>query len=83
MGNPIKYFQPPYNKIYKDTFPNPAHKTYSECYELDINSICIEMHTLDMINCRMFSEKVEKSHSHYETYLLHSKEKRKSIFQLL
>ncbi|PCJ62703.1 MAG: hypothetical protein COA58_16875 [Bacteroidetes bacterium] len=78
----IKYFQPPYNKIYKDTFPNPAHKTYSECYELDINSICIEMHTSEMINCRMYSDAVEKSHSHYKTFLLHSTEERKSMFQI-
>ena len=32
----IRYFSPSYNKEYKDTFPSPAHKTYSECYDLDI-----------------------------------------------
>lgn len=78
----IKYFQPPYNKVYKDTFPNPAHKTYSECYELDINSVGIEMHTTEMINCKMFSEAVEKSHYHYKKFQLHSTEERKSMFDM-
>ena len=79
----IKYFQPPYNVIYKDTFPNPAHKTYSECYELDINSIGIEMHTSEMINCSMYSESVKKSHYHYHNFLLHSPDERRSMFEIL
>lgn len=39
----IRTFLPQYNKEYKDTFPNPAHSSYSECYSLDINSIVVEM----------------------------------------
>jgi hypothetical protein len=35
----IRYFAPPYNGIYKQTFPSPAHKTYSDCYELDLNTV--------------------------------------------
>ncbi|WP_346883962.1 hypothetical protein [uncultured Algibacter sp.] len=76
----IRYFQPPYNKIYKDSFPSPAHKTYSECYELDINAVVIEMHTSEMINCRMFSETIAKSNSHHKRFLLNSVEERKSMF---
>lgn len=41
----IKTFLPQYNKEYKDTFPNPAHSSYSECYELDVNSIVVETDT--------------------------------------
>ncbi|HAD95757.1 MAG TPA: hypothetical protein DCG19_00045 [Cryomorphaceae bacterium] len=79
----IRYFQPSYNIIYKDTFPNPAHKTYSECYELDINSVAIEMHTTEMINCQMYSEKAEKSPWHFKKFLLHSPEERRSMFEIL
>jgi len=43
----IKTFLPKYNKEYKNTFPNPAHSSYSECYSLDINSIVVELDTTE------------------------------------
>ncbi len=79
----IKYFQPSYNKIYKDSFPNPAHSTYSECYELDINAVCIEMQTYEMINCCMYSESVKSAPWHMERFLLNSEEDRKSMFEII
>lgn len=78
----IRYFQPPYNKIYKGSFPNPAHKTYSECYDLDINSVGFEMQTEEMINCQIYSETITKKPVHYVSYPLHSAEDRKSIFDI-
>lgn len=45
----IRTFIPQYNKEYKDTFPNPAHSSYSECYSLDLNAIVVEM---DMTEAR-------------------------------
>jgi hypothetical protein len=33
FGGAIRYFQPEFNKEYKDTFPNLAHKSYSEWYD--------------------------------------------------
>lgn len=78
----IKYFQPPYNKIYKDTFPNPAHSTYSECYDLDINSVCIELNTSRMVNCQFYSSTIQKAPLHMKDFLLHSKEDRKSMFEM-
>ncbi|MEQ6168674.1 hypothetical protein AAOE16_15870 [Ekhidna sp. MALMAid0563] len=41
----IKTFLPQYNKEYKDSFPNPSHSSYSECYNLDVNSIVVETDT--------------------------------------
>lgn len=79
----IRYFQPSYNKIYKDSFPSPAHSTYSECYELDINSVCIEMQTSEMINCCMYSEKVQSAPWHMEKFLLNSEKDRKSMFEII
>lgn len=75
----IRYFQPPYNIEYKDTFPNPAHSTYSECYELDINSVCIELNT-ENINCRLYSSSVPAHWWHMKDFFLHSKTERKSMF---
>lgn len=77
----IRYFAPPYNIEYKETFPNPAHKTYKQCYDLDINSVCIEVGT-ETIYCRLFSSKVEKDWRHIKAFALHSREERKSMFEL-
>ncbi|MBC8109821.1 MAG: hypothetical protein H7Y04_02040 [Verrucomicrobia bacterium] len=44
----IRTFQPKFNKDYKDNFPNPAHSSYSECYELDLNGIVVEMDMSDI-----------------------------------
>ena len=52
----IRYFEPPYNIEYKNTFPNPAHKTYAECYELNINSVAVELDTMEQINVNIFSQ---------------------------
>jgi len=79
----IRYFQPKYNKIYKDSFPNPAHSTYSECYELDINAVCIELQTYEMINCCFYSDEVEPAPWNMHHFLLNSEEERKSMFEII
>lgn len=76
----IKYFEPPYNKIYKETFPNPAHATYSECYDLDVNAVCIELQTFEQANFCLFSQKIKSAPWHMENFPLHSPEERKSMF---
>ncbi|HTM65535.1 MAG TPA: hypothetical protein VL093_04395 [Flavipsychrobacter sp.] len=80
----IKYFQPPYNKTYKDSFPNPAHSTYSECYDLDINSVAIELDTHSAIGVSLFSQTVKPIFpAHMHDFLLHSAEERRSMFDVL
>lgn len=76
----IRYFQPPYNKEYKDTFPTKSHTSYSECYELDINSVCFEMETSDSIFCKFYSSTIERNSLHMATFLLHSPEERRLFF---
>jgi hypothetical protein len=76
----IRYFQPPYNIEYKDTFPNPAHSSYSECYELDINAVCIEVNT-ENVSCRLFSETIKPLWWHMHNFPLHSADERKSMFE--
>jgi hypothetical protein len=77
----IRYFKPEYNDKFKETFPNPAHITYSECYDLDINSVCIELLT-ESIRCMFYSDEIERDWSHYPLFNLHSKTDRKGMFEL-
>jgi hypothetical protein len=77
----IRYFSPIYNKEYKHTFPNPAHKTYSECYDLDINSIFIELATQEIVNCQFYSDSVSRKPRHIANFMLHSERERKSMFE--
>lgn len=77
----IKYFGAPYNKIYKDTFPNPAHSTYSECYDLDLNSIVVELQT-EELRLRLWSKTVEPKWTHFCEFPLNSTELRKGMFDL-
>lgn len=78
----IRYFEPPYNIEYKNTFPNPAHKTYSECYELDINMVAIELDTMEKANVNIFSQSVEPNIFHIKTFMLHSSEERRSMLEI-
>ncbi|MGQ9426059.1 hypothetical protein ACXYTJ_11255 [Gilvimarinus sp. F26214L] len=77
----IKYFQPNYNKIYKDTFPNPAHKTYAECYDIDLNMVCVEVQMEDM-GARLWSESASPAWVHFCSFPLHSREDRVYMFEL-
>lgn len=78
----IRYFEPQFNEIFKNSFPNPAHKTYSECYELDINSVMVTVETED-IRSRLWSQQREKSWCHIASFALHGTEDRTSLFNLI
>lgn len=75
----IKYFQPPYNKQYKEKFPSPAHSTYSECYDIDLNMVCVELNT-ENIGLMIFSESVPQKPIHICDFPLHSREDRVYMF---
>lgn len=77
----IRYFQPEYNKIYKINFPSSEHKTYSECYELDINTISFEIET-QRTGCIIKSTQVPPKWVHSAEFPLHSSEERKSMLDL-
>ncbi|QMW04521.1 hypothetical protein [Spirosoma foliorum] len=51
----IRAFQPKFNIEYKNTFPNPAHSSYNECYKLDLNGIAIEI-DLSSMNRWLYSD---------------------------
>lgn len=77
----IKYFKPKYNKEYKNTFPNPAHVTYSQCYDLDINLVSVELETLEAANILLYSEEVERSIVHIGKFPLNSCMDRQNMFE--
>lgn len=60
----IKTFKPPYNEKYKNSFPNPNHSSYSECYKLDITGIVIEL-DLSEIKRWIYSESKQRENSNY------------------
>jgi hypothetical protein len=76
----IKYFQPSYNKASKDSFPNPAHSTYSECYDIDLNMVSVELHTQEL-RLRLWSDAVDPSWVHICSFPLHSREERVHMFE--
>ncbi len=78
----IRYFEPPYNAEFKNIFPNPAQDTYSGCYDLNIYSIGIELDTYGIANCHIYSQKIEPKWLHMKTFLFHSSDERKSIFDI-
>ena len=75
----IRYFKPEYNDKFKETFPSPAHSTYSECYDIDINSISIEFLTQDL-RCRFYSDEVKPNWEHFAFFNLHTYADRKGMF---
>jgi len=74
----IRYFQPAYNKIYKNSFPDPAHSTYSSCYDLEVNMVFVSL-SLDCIRCRAYSQKVSPAIEHGAEFNLYSIDDRKSM----
>lgn len=78
----IRYFQPRFNVKYKNKFPSPAHATYPECYDMDLNSLVVEMNTEDMM-ARLYTESVKSEWHHIAHYNFHSKEERRDMFTAL
>lgn len=77
----IRYFKPEYNVLFKGTFPNPAHSTYAQCYELDLNVVNVELPT-EPLKSRLWSPSAPPAWTHFAQFHLHSRDERKSMFDL-
>lgn len=75
----IRYFQPRYNEIYKDNFPNDKHKVLASCYDLDFSGLVVEINT-EELRFRLFSPTVKASHHHICQVDLLDPEKRWGFF---
>lgn len=63
----IKYFEPLYNKEFKYTFPDKTHKSYMECYSLDVRALTIELDTSEMVR-HIYTKKSGRKKYHSEMF---------------
>lgn len=59
----IRYFQPQYNEIYKENFPDNKHKILESCYSLDFSSLVVEINT-DELEFYLSSNTVDAKQHH-------------------
>lgn len=76
----IRYFQPEYNSMFKNVFPSPAHESYRECYEADLNAVSVELN-FEEFPLRVYSPTVAADFVHYARFALNSPELRRSMFE--
>lgn len=76
----INYFKPEYNAKYKDNFPRIEHLGYKHYYDLDYNSIQVEIDTY-ALNSNIFTKHTKYSDFNMIKYPLHSEETRKNMFK--
>jgi len=78
----IRYFKPKYNIEFKDSFPNKSHKSYSECYKLDIKALNIELDTSEHIRNIYTKHTGNRSH-HSATFEFDNNEDRFSFMDII
>ncbi|WP_231942751.1 hypothetical protein [Cupriavidus taiwanensis] len=77
----IRYFQPEYNKIYKESFPASDQGILSACYELDFSALAVEINT-DELDFSLYSKTVRAKQHHIAQFDLINPRERLSFFLL-
>lgn len=77
----IRYFEPRYNKEFKDSFPSTNLKILQDCYEKDMSAIIAEVNFDDMPFV-FKSEKIAPQESIMAMHNLHATEDRAVFFGL-
>lgn len=75
----IRYFQPKYNEIYKDSFPASDQKILNHCYDLDFSALVVEIDT-DELGLMLHSPTVPESGHHIGKFDLVNPTVRRSFF---
>jgi len=75
----IRYFQPKYNKEFKNSFPSTNLKVLSDCYDKDFSSLVAEF-CFDRPPFLLFSDAVAPKPKHIIKIDLHNEENRKVFF---
>jgi hypothetical protein len=75
----IRYFQPKYNKTYKETFPSEKHKILEECYSLDFSGLIVEINT-EELGFLIYSKLIKPSSHHICNIELINPEERWGFF---
>ncbi|MGQ3018666.1 hypothetical protein [Phenylobacterium sp.] len=75
----IRYFQPQFNKEFKNSFPSTNLKVLADCYEKDIAAVVAEI-CIDELPFRLFSDAVHPRPYHIAKHDLHTDEARRVFF---
>ncbi len=75
----IRYFQPQYNKIYRESFPASDQKVLSGCFDLDFSGLSVEIE-LNESPLRLYSDNVEAKHHHLAVFNLVDESERLGFF---
>jgi hypothetical protein len=78
----IRYFDPPFNTMLRKSFPSPAHKSYRECYDLDLDAVVFEIET-ERIYAQLWSRSRPPKWTHVGFFPLHDPRERKTILDAL
>lgn len=78
----IRYFQPRYNKIYKESFPQQDQKILTECFELDFSGLIVEINTEDLL-FQLSSESISPNSHHIAQFNLVNHDDRWGFFHFL
>ncbi|HEU4322170.1 MAG TPA: hypothetical protein VFS21_03390 [Roseiflexaceae bacterium] len=78
----IRYFQPKYNQVYKDSFPSTNNKSLQKCQDLDFIALFVELKT-SILGVKVYAQNINPSFYHMAYYDLHNEQSRKSFFDLL
>lgn len=75
----IRYFQPKYNKMFKDSFPSTNLKVLAQCYEKDMAAVIAEF-CFDELPFFLRSEATDIQPYHIAGYNIHEKKERDVFF---
>lgn len=75
----IRYFQPPFNKEFKNSFPSTNMKVLADCYDKDIAAVVAEI-SIDELPFRLFSSTVRHKLHHIAKHDLHTDAARRVFF---
>ncbi|MBU2588879.1 MAG: hypothetical protein KJ872_12295 [Alphaproteobacteria bacterium] len=75
----IRYFQPPFNKEFKDSFPSTNLKVLTDCHEKDFAGLISEI-CIDELPFKLTSEAVEPAQYNIARFDLHEDEARRMFF---
>jgi hypothetical protein len=75
----IRYFQPPFNKEFKNSFPSTNMKVLGDCYDKDFSALVAEI-SIDDLPFTLFSAAVPRKAEHLAQHDLHNDEARRVFF---
>jgi hypothetical protein len=75
----IRYFKPPYNSKFKESFPSTNMTVLKDCYNKDFSAVIAEI-GFDELPYELFSNHIEAQNHHIAGYDLHDETDRKVFF---